>query len=144
MTDDKRRSDCPINLSLEIFGDKWTLLILRDIFFFENRHFNKFVNLENISTNILTDRLNRLVKHQILIKEKDPKNLSAFVYSLTPRGLELLPTVLEIFYWGANHTPENCAPNHFYKAVKKDKPTVIKRLREKLIQSHNIKITSTL
>ncbi len=127
-----------MSLALEIFGDKWTLLILRDFIFFENRHFNEFVTIENISTNILTDRLNRLIKNGILRKEIDNNNSSSFLYSLTKKGLHLIPIVLEIYHWGANFTKDNNAEPDFSNRFEKEKRDVLQEIIEKLKTTHNI------
>ena len=137
----ERRSDCPISLSLEIFGDKWTLLILRDFIFFDNRHFNEFVTVEKISTNILTDRLKRLLDHGIVTKEVDPQNKSAFLYSLTPKGLELIPLVMEIYRWGTKHTEKNNADPELKNKVETDFNEVTQSIREELISSHRLTIS---
>ena len=133
-----RRSDCPITLSLDIFGDKWTLLILRDFIFFDNRHFNEFVTIENISTNILTDRLNRLLENGIVKKEVDPKNKSSYLYSLTKKGLDLVPVVIGIYQWGAKYTEDNNAKKKFKKKVNSDFEAVVEEIKKKLIQTHGI------
>ena len=134
----KRRSDCPIALSLDIFGDKWTLLILRDFIFFDNRHFNKFVSIEGISTNILTDRLNRLLANGIIKKEVDSNNKSAYLYSLTKKGLDLVPIVMDIYRWGANYTEKNNAEKHFKKKIDSEYDKTVNEIKEKLKTTHNI------
>lgn len=139
MKKEKRRSDCPISLSLDIFGDKWTLLILRDFIFFDNRHFNEFVSIEKISTNILTDRLNRLLGNGIIKKEGDPKNKSAFIYSLTPKGMELIPLVMEMYRWGAKHTEGNNADPVWQRRVETDFTAVTQEVKEKLSISHKLR-----
>jgi DNA-binding HxlR family transcriptional regulator len=134
-----RRSDCPITLSLDIFGDKWTLLILRDFIFFNNRHFNELVTIEKISTNILTDRLNRLIENGIIKKEVDKNNKSSFLYSLTRKGLDLIPIVIEIYRWGANYTEGNNAENEFKNKVNSVFTEVTQEIIERLKTTHDIK-----
>jgi len=134
----KRRSDCPISLSLDIFGDKWTLLILRDFIFFDNRHFNELVTIENISTNILADRLNRLLNNGIIKKEIDTKNKSSFLYSLTQKGLELIPIVIEIYRWGANHTEGNNAEKELKIKMNSEFSEVTQKIVERLKTTHDI------
>lgn len=138
MTNVKRRSDCPVSLSLDIFGDKWTLLILRDFIFFDNRHFNELVTIENISTNILSDRLNRLFTNGILKKEIDKENKSSFLYSLTQKGLDLIPIVIEIYRWGANHTEGNNADTELKNSVNSELPAVKQEIIKRLKTSHKI------
>jgi len=134
----KRRSDCPITLSLDIFGDKWTLLILRDFIFFDNRHFNQLVSIENISTNILTDRLNRLLENEIIKKEVDSNNRSAYLYSLTKKGLDLIPIVIDIYRWGAKYTEKNNAEKEFKKKIDFEYDKTVVEIKERLITTHNI------
>ncbi|WP_276168310.1 winged helix-turn-helix transcriptional regulator [Zobellia alginiliquefaciens] len=138
MEEQKRRSDCPITLSLDIFGDKWTLLILRDFIFFDNRHFNQLVNIERISTNILTDRLNRLLANGIIKKEVDLNNRSAYLYSLTKKGLDLVPIVMDIYRWGANYTEKNNAEKEFKKKIDSDYDKTVEEIKNRLITTHNI------
>ncbi len=135
----KRRSDCPVNLALELFGDKWTLLILRDIIFFGHRYFKEFVQLENISTNILADRLNRLVYYGILVKDIDNKNQSSYLYSITPKGLDLVPIVIDMYHWGAIHIEGNNAEKAYLKRVVKEKDLLIKEIKDNLKKQHDVK-----
>src|SRR6476469_3240012 len=97
MSSNEPRSHCPINLSLEIFGDTWTLLLLRDIMFAGKRHFRELLQSdEHISSNILADRLARLVENDVLTKSDDPTHKQKAIYSLTERGITLLPIVVQI------------------------------------------------
>jgi DNA-binding HxlR family transcriptional regulator len=134
----ERRSDCPVSLSLDIFGDKWTLLILRDFIFFNNRHFNELVSIEKISTNILTDRLNRLLENGIVKKDVDTSNKSSFLYSLTRKGLDLIPIVIEIYRWGANYTVGNNAENKLKRRVNTEFAETTKEIVERLRTTHNV------
>lgn len=96
------RSYCPINLSLEIFGDAWTLLVLRDVMFAGKRHFRELLQSdERISSNILADRLARLLEHGVLTRSDDPSHRQKAIYSLTEKGIALLPTVVQIGAWGS-------------------------------------------
>ena len=101
------RSYCPINLSLEIFGDTWTLLVLRDMMFAGKRHFRELLQSEErISSNILADRLARLVEHGLLTKSDDPTHKQKAIYSLTEKGIALLPIVVQIGAWGSRWVPD--------------------------------------
>jgi len=101
------RSYCPINLSLEIFGDTWTLLVLRDLMFAGKRHFRELLQSdEHISSNILADRLARLVAQGLLTKSDDPTHKQKAIYSLTERSIALLPIVVQIGAWGSRWVPE--------------------------------------
>ncbi len=101
------RSYCPINLSLEIFGDAWTLLVLRDMMFAGKRHFRELLQSdERISSNILADRLARLVEHGLLTRSDDPTHKQKAIYSLTEKAIELLPIVVQIGAWGSRWVPD--------------------------------------
>ena len=102
MHSDEPRSYCPINLSLEIFGDAWTLLVLRDMMFAGKRHFRELLQSdEHIASNILADRLVRLVENGLLTKSDDPTHKQKAIYSLTEKGIALLPIIVQIGAWGS-------------------------------------------
>ena len=101
------RSYCPINLSLEIFGDSWTLLVLRDMMFSGKRHFRELQQSdERISSNILADRLAGLVENGLLTKSDDPTHKQKAIYSLTEKAISLLPIIVQIGAWGSRWVPE--------------------------------------
>jgi DNA-binding HxlR family transcriptional regulator len=100
------RSECPINLTLEILGDRWSLLILRDMIFSGKRHFRDLLrSQEGIASNILADRLKRLVAQGLLTKADDPSHKQKAIYSLTPMAIELVPVFAHIGAWGRKHLP---------------------------------------
>ena len=100
------RSGCPINLGLEVFGDKWTLLIIRDMMFAGKRHFREFLaSDEGISSNILADRLAMLVEAGILTRAGDPSHKLKAIYSLTEKGIDLLPIIAQISRWSRTYMP---------------------------------------
>lgn len=102
----QHRSGCPINLGLEIFGDRWSLLVIRDIMFAGKRHFREFLaSDEAISSNILADRLARLVEAGILTRRDDPAHKLKAIYSLTEKGIDLLPVIAEISRWSRKYEP---------------------------------------
>ena len=124
----KMRSDCPISCSLEVFGDKWSLLIMRDIMLRGKVSFSEFLaSEEKIASNILVNRLTVLEAEKILVKEVSPTNKSKFLYSLTQKGADLLPIVIEIMDWGAKYN-ENCPRREIGKKIRKDKAGVVKEL----------------
>ena len=101
------RSYCPIHLSLEIFGDSWTLLVLRDMMFAGKRHFRELLQSdERISSNILADRLARLVDQGLLTKSEDPTHKQKAIYSLTEKSITLLPVIVQIGAWGSRWVPD--------------------------------------
>ena len=100
----EKKSLCPINQALEVFGDKWTLPIIRDIMFSGKRYFRGMLDSdEKIATNILTDRLNKLEELGILVKTKDLHHKQKNVYSLTKKGIDLVPVMIEISQWSITH-----------------------------------------
>lgn len=104
--DDAHRSGCPINLSLEVFGDKWSLLVLRDIIFGGKRHFRELLRSEEgISSNILADRLKNLVEIGMLTKADDPTHKQKAIYSLTEMSISLVPILAHLGAWGSKWLP---------------------------------------
>jgi len=102
----RQRSRCPINLALEIFGDRWTLLIVRDLMFAGKRHFRELLRSdERIASNILSDRLTMLVEQGIVTRTGDPRHKQKAVYSLTQRGIDLLPVLAQIGIWSRRYLP---------------------------------------
>jgi len=98
------RSGCPVSVSLEIFGDRWSLLIVRDLMVRGYRTFRDFENSgEGIATNILTDRLRNLRAAGIIVTEPDPEDARRVNYRLTRKGIDLAPVLLELLIWGATH-----------------------------------------
>ena len=100
----KRRSGCPLNASVEMLGDRWSLLILRDIMLRGYQTFNEFLySDEKIATNILADRLRRLESYGIIETERDPADGRKMIYTLTPKGIDLAPVLMEMVLWAARH-----------------------------------------
>jgi DNA-binding HxlR family transcriptional regulator len=103
---DDRRSGCPINLTLEVVGDTWSLLIIRDMIFGNRRHFRELLRSEEaIASNILADRLRRLVEAGIITKAEDPTHRQKALYSLTEQGIALLPVLAQMAAWGRKYLP---------------------------------------
>jgi DNA-binding HxlR family transcriptional regulator len=102
-----QRSGCPINLTLEVVGDKWSLLIIRDMIFGNRRHFRELLTKseEGISSNILADRLKTLLEQGIITKADDPTHKQKAIYSLTEQGIELLPVLAQMAGWGRKYLP---------------------------------------
>ena len=123
---EKTRSDCPISCSLDVFGDRWSLLIIRDVMLRRKVSYSEFLESEEkISTNILANRLNVLEAENIFWKEVSPTNKSKFIYSLTQKGADLLPIVIEIMDWGAKYNA-NSPRRELGQKIKKNKSAVIK------------------
>lgn len=131
------RSTCPISTALEIVGDRWTLLVIRDLMFAGKRHFREFLQSEEaVSTNVLADRLQALVQSGIVKKTGDPSHAQKAIYSLTEKGLELLPVVVAISAWTQKHYPKTRRP----EAVKlvQGGPKLMKQLEQQLRQDHGV------
>jgi DNA-binding HxlR family transcriptional regulator len=106
-----RRSTCPISNALEFVGDRWTLLVIRDLMFAGKRHFREFLQSEEaISSNVLADRLSALVENGIVTKSGDPSHSQKAVYSLTERGLDLLPVIVAMSAWSQKYEPKTRRP----------------------------------
>ncbi len=102
------RSYCAINLSIEIVGDRWTLLILRDLMFDNRRHFGELlVSQEHIASNVLADRLKRLVAEGLLTRRDDPTHKQKAIYSLTEKGISLFPVLAQLGLWGSLNVPNS-------------------------------------
>lgn len=107
----KRRSGCPVSLALEIFGDRWSLLIVRDVMVRGYRTFQEFLTSgEGIASNILSSRLKRLTAAGILAARRGEGDRRKIHYELTEKGIDLAPAVLEIFIWSARYEPSAAPP----------------------------------
>ena len=105
--DEPHRSGCPINLTLEMLGDRWSLIVIRDIMFGNRRHFRELLNRseEGIASNILADRLKRLVARGLLSRRDDETHKQKGIYSLAEPAIELVPLLAQMGAWGRRHTP---------------------------------------
>jgi DNA-binding HxlR family transcriptional regulator len=101
-----RRSGCPINLTLEMIGDRWSLVVIRDVMFGNRRHYGRLLKLseEKIASNILADRLTRLVRMGLLSRVDDPSHKQKAIYSLTEASIQLVPLLAHMGAWGRRHT----------------------------------------
>ncbi len=101
------RSGCPINLSMEVLGDRWSLIVIRDIMFGNRHHFRDLLahSQERIASNILADRLKKLVSRGLLTRRDDPSHKQKAIYSLTEPAIQLLPVLAQIGAWGRRHLP---------------------------------------
>lgn len=130
----KRRSDCPISFALEIFGDKWTFLIVRDLMFKGKHFYGEFLlSGEGIATNILSDRLSLLESNGIISKSSDPSHKQKIVYRLTQKGIDLVPVLVEMIMWSAKYDKQSAVEKQFVKAVKKDKVGLIDGITNRLV-----------
>src|SRR5271170_2118679 len=126
------RSACPISYSLDIFGDKWTMLIIRDLLVFGKDSFSEFMcSDEKIATNILTDRLNVLLQEGFVTKHIAPTNKSKFLYSPTKKAIELIPVLMEITLWAEKYSPAG-APVDITEPLKRNRAEALHNLKRKV------------
>lgn len=131
------KSRCPINLTLEVFGDKWSLVIIRDIMFEGKRHFRELLQSEEkIATNILTDRLNMLEREGIITKSPDPGHKQKFIYNLTEAGIDLVPIIIEIGAWSLKHREVDPAKAKHAEMLIKGGKELQKEIRKGLMKEH--------
>ena len=128
MKEIKKRSDCPISCSLDIWGDKWSLLIIRDLLAAKKCTYGDFLKSpEGIATNILASRLLVLEENQLIVKREHPDSKAKVLYQLTPKGIDLLPVIREIGLWAEKYYPIDEAQKEMLKEVKKNKEDFIKK-----------------
>jgi DNA-binding HxlR family transcriptional regulator len=126
---DTPRSGCPINFGLEIFGDRWSLLILRDMLFLGKRRFGEFQSSEEaISSNILADRLSRLEQSGLISRQRAAADARQLHYEPTEAGRKLLPVLVEMAYWGATHDPCTASPPSLREAYEQDRNALLAAL----------------
>ena len=132
MKDIKKRSDCPISNSLDVWGDKWSLLIVRDLMFAKECTYGDFLKSdEKIATNILASRLQMLETNGIITKQDHPDSKAKVLYKLTQKGVDLLPLMIEINLWADKYFTFPMERKAILEEVKKDKEGFI---REKTIE----------
>jgi DNA-binding HxlR family transcriptional regulator len=129
----KKRSDCPVSTSLDIWGDKWSLLIIRDLMFAKECTYGDFLKApERIATNILASRLQVLEENKIIEKLDHPESKAKVLYRLTKKGIDLLPIMIEINLWAEKYFPIPADRKAMLKEVKKDKTAFIKSMTKEL------------
>ena len=125
-----RRSGCPLNASVEMLGDRWSLLIIRDMMLLGYRSFKQFLNShERIATNILANRLRRLESYGIITSSPDPSDGRKLIYSLTKKGQDLAPVLTEMVLWAAAH--EETGNQALVRLMKKDKAKFLAEIRKR-------------
>ncbi|WP_221392951.1 helix-turn-helix domain-containing protein [Dyadobacter sp. NIV53] len=126
------RSDCPVSYSLDIFGDKWTLLILRDMMLDEKTSYSEFMtSQEKIASNILINRLNTLHSQGFVTKKASPLNKSKFLYTLTEKAIDLVPVIVDLIEWGEKYNKKG-QPKSVLDKVLKNKPKAVKEIQDGL------------
>ncbi|TGK08292.1 transcriptional regulator [Leptospira selangorensis] len=133
MSEGKKRSDCPISCSLDIWGDKWSLLIIRDLMFNKKRTYGDFLKSdEGIATNILASRLQSLEENGLIEKSEHPDSKAKVLYKLTQKGIDLLPVFIEIYVWAEKYFDIPKEIKVALKDVKKDKESFIRSMTKEL------------
>ena len=123
----RARSGCPIDYALEIFGDRWTLLVIRDLMFRGLRHFREMIESpEGIASNILAARLKKLEGFGLIARYPDPDNRKQVVYELTDKGIDLTPVLIEIILWSGKHDADTVAPKEFLERARTDRKGLIR------------------
>lgn len=126
----KRRSRCPVTFALDQVGDKWSLLVVRDLMFQGKRTYGEFLESgEGIATNVLADRLKCLETEGLVEKIRDPENKRRYLYSLTGKGLDLAPVLLEMVRWSAKYDADTGTPKEFLDMIENDREGLIKKVR---------------
>jgi DNA-binding HxlR family transcriptional regulator len=127
----KRRSGCPVSISLDILGDRWSLLIVRDLMVRGLRSFKEFQESgEHIASNILADRLRKLEGAGIISAEEQARDRRRISYRLTEKGIDLAPVLLELLIWGAEHE-DTAAPCALIARMEKSREQVLREVRRR-------------
>ncbi|RWA63431.1 helix-turn-helix domain-containing protein [Mesorhizobium sp.] len=133
----KGRSGCPISLSLELLGDRWTLLIIRDMVFAGKRHFREFLQSdEGISSRTLAERLQTLQDEGILTRSEDPSHGLKAIYRLTEAGIDLLPVLATLGAWGSKYRKADNELARIAKELAAGGEPALERLKQKLRAEH--------
>jgi len=122
----KHLGGCPVAYGTDIFGDRWTLLVIRDMIFHGKKRYGDLLDAEEkIATNILADRLAHLEAAGVVNKAQDPENRRSYIYSLTQKGLALTPIILEIVRWSGSHLKMNKSRRELLKRIDTDRNNLI-------------------
>lgn len=131
------RSDCPLNFGLELFGDRWSLLIIRDLMFFGKRYYSEFLtSAEGISTNILADRLAMLEEAGIIRRSRDEAHRQKLIYSLTEKGIDLLPVIIDIGLWSDKYAKHLNPGRAFIFGKARNRQASLKKWRSRIGREH--------
>ena len=130
----KRRSECPLNASVEMLGDRWSLLIIRDMMLRGFRSYTQFLeSYERIATNILAHRLKKLQRYGIIAAQEDPLDGRKLIYTLTEKGMDLAPVLTEMVLWTAAH--EEHQNPELVRQIKKDKQKFLAAVRQRWLEN---------
>ena len=140
----RRRSRCPIAYSLDVLGDRWTLLILRDLAFKKRHYFQDFLGAsERISSNILADRLRRLERWNLIERHPDATDGRRIRYFLTDDGLDLIPVLIEMTIWGSKRHPDPAIPKERAERMGSDREQTIRSYRKRLTEERATALRET-
>src|ERR1700730_12000227 len=129
----KRRSGCPLNASVEMLGDRWSLLILRDMMLRGFQSYKEFLqSYEGIDTNILCERLKKLIAHGIITTQKDPSDGRKVTHVLTAKGLDLAPVLTEMVLWAAKQ--EETVNQPLVRQMQKDKEQFVAAVQRRYLE----------
>ena len=128
-----RRSDCSISYALDYLGDKWTLLVLRDLLFAGKRHFREFLTSgENIASNILTQRLKRLEAAGMVTRRPDPESRRSVIYEPTEKAADLIPALLELTRWSGKFDPHTRVTPMLARRIAEDRDALAAEITARL------------
>lgn len=131
----RRDTGCPVAFALDTFGDRWTLIIIRDMLMKGYRTYSEFLESdEGIATNVLADRLQELEEHGIVTKVRDPDNRRYVLYRLTEKGAELAPVMLEIVRWSAKYDSNTFVKKTVLNRIEKDRDGFVEDLRTRALE----------
>lgn len=131
----QRRTHCPIHFALELLGDRWSFLLVRDIVLFGKHTYGEFLRSEErIATNVLAARLTLLECEGVLCKTPHATDKRKDVYALTEKGLDLIPMLLDLVVWSGTYDPETDAPRAFVERIRADREQVIAEITETVRQ----------
>ncbi len=129
-----RDTGCPIAFSLDTFGDRWSLIIIRDMLLKGYRTYGEFIKSdEKIATNILADRLQELETLGVITKERDPDNGRKTIYRLTEKGADLAPILLEMIHWSSKYDPNTFAKEKIVNRIKDDRQNFVNEIRRRAL-----------
>src|SRR5271157_2691972 len=132
----ERRSGCPLNASVEMLGDRWSLLIIRDMMLRGFQTYTEFMECyEGIATNILADRLRKLIEYGIIKAEADPSDGRKLIYTLTAKGIDLAPVLTEMVLWAAAH--EDTGNQALVQQMREDKAKFLAGVRERWTEARS-------
>jgi DNA-binding HxlR family transcriptional regulator len=139
-SDPPKRSTCPISFALEIFGDRWTLLVLRDLLLRSRRRYRELLaSDEGIATNVLSDRLKRLEQRGLIRKQQDREDARQYVYRPTRLAVGVVPMLVEMTVWGARNSRTTSVDQDFLHRFEEDREKLIADLQEQVLRESSLK-----